>query len=80
MSRDLAENDQPLHPEQLVELFSTAVKGDARLGVGTEHEKFGFLRDSLKPVPYEGEHGIGRLLGILASTNSPSISASPAGY
>jgi glutamate--cysteine ligase len=66
MSRDLAENDQPVHFEQLVELFSTAVKGDARLGVGTEHEKFGFLRDSLRPVPYEGEQGIGRLLQILA--------------
>ena len=27
--------------------------------IGTEHEKFAFYRDTLKPVPYEGERGIG---------------------
>ena len=27
--------------------------------IGTEHEKFGFYVDTLKPVPYEGEAGIG---------------------
>ena len=34
--------------------------------IGTEHEKFAFYRDTLKPVPYEGERGIGALLNGLA--------------
>ncbi|MGQ0532256.1 MAG: glutamate--cysteine ligase [Caulobacteraceae bacterium] len=34
--------------------------------IGTEHEKFAFYRDTLKPVPYEGERGIGALLNALA--------------
>ena len=34
--------------------------------VGTEHEKFAFYRDTLAPVPYEGERGIGALLDALA--------------
>jgi glutamate--cysteine ligase len=34
--------------------------------IGTEHEKFAFYRDTLEPVPYEGERGIGALLNTLA--------------
>ena len=34
--------------------------------IGTEHEKFAFYRDTLEPVPYEGERGIGALLDALA--------------
>ena len=34
--------------------------GDWR--IGTEHEKFGFRLDDLRPPTYEGERGIGRLL------------------
>jgi glutamate--cysteine ligase len=34
--------------------------------IGTEHEKFAFYKDSLTPVPYEGERGIGALLDGLA--------------
>ncbi len=34
--------------------------------VGTEHEKFPFYHDTLEPVPYEGERGIGALLDGLA--------------
>jgi len=68
MSRDQPENFQPIEdPAQLRELFAAAVKGpDVRLGVGTEHEKFGFLQADGRPVPYEGEHGIARLLEGLA--------------
>ena len=36
--------------------------------VGTEHEKFAFYADTLAPVPYEGERGIGALLQGLADT------------
>jgi glutamate--cysteine ligase len=34
--------------------------------IGTEHEKFAFYSESLKPVPSEGENGIGALLNGLA--------------
>jgi glutamate--cysteine ligase len=34
--------------------------------IGTEHEKFAFYHDTLAPVPYEGERGIGALLNKLA--------------
>ena len=36
--------------------------------IGTEHEKFGFYRDTCEPVPYEGPRGIGALLAALADT------------
>lgn len=36
--------------------------------VGTEHEKFPFYTETLEPVPYEGERGIGALLNGLADT------------
>jgi glutamate--cysteine ligase len=51
----------------LVAHLEAGVKKD-RLSwrIGTEHEKFAFYRDSLTPVPYEGERGIGALLGALA--------------
>jgi glutamate--cysteine ligase len=34
--------------------------------IGTEHEKFAFYKDTLAPVPYDGERGIGALLNGLA--------------
>jgi len=34
--------------------------------IGTEHEKFAFYKDTLEPVPYDGERGIGALLNGLA--------------
>jgi glutamate--cysteine ligase len=34
--------------------------------IGTEHEKFAFYQDTLEPVPYGGERGIGALLDALA--------------
>ena len=37
-----------------------------RWRIGTEHEKFGFYRQSYAPVPYAGERGIGTLLDTLA--------------
>jgi glutamate--cysteine ligase len=47
---------------QLVEAMSRGCKPEQDWRIGTEHEKFTFFRDSLKPVPYEGENGIGALL------------------
>lgn len=35
--------------------------------LGTEHEKFGYRKDDLRPLPYEGERGIRNILESLAA-------------
>jgi glutamate--cysteine ligase len=50
---------------QLVDFFRAGEKPPARWRVGTEHEKVGLYDGRLQPVPYEGPHGIGALLGKL---------------
>ena len=51
----------------LVAHLATGPKPDrSTWRIGTEHEKFAFYRDTLEPVPYEGERGIGALLNGLA--------------
>ncbi len=51
----------------LVEHFESGNKPDrSTWRIGTEHEKFAFYKDTLEPVPYEGERGIGALLNGLA--------------
>jgi glutamate--cysteine ligase len=67
MSRDQDLDSRPIEStDQLVEWFSSASKGDAILGVGTEHEKLGFDAETMAPLAYEGERGIGRMLNELA--------------
>ncbi len=52
---------------ELVAHLESGCKPDrAAWRIGTEHEKFAFYRDTLAPVPYEGERGIGALLNGLA--------------
>ncbi len=43
---------------QLVEYFENACKPPSRWRLGTEHEKFVFDRDTLRPRPFDGEQGI----------------------
>ncbi|ROO28359.1 glutamate--cysteine ligase [Salinisphaera orenii MK-B5] len=43
---------------QLVEYFENACKPPSRWRLGTEHEKFVFDRETLRPLPFEGERGI----------------------
>jgi glutamate--cysteine ligase len=47
---------------QLVEYFAEGFKPKADWRIGTEHEKFPFLKNSLKPVPYDGKSSIKALL------------------
>ena len=47
---------------QLVEYLAEGCKPEAQWRIGTEHEKFVFRREDLRPVPYEGENGIRALL------------------
>ena len=50
----------------LVENLESGCRPAEDWKIGTEHEKFAFRLDDLRPVPYEGEHGIGALLTGLA--------------
>ncbi|MFW8595568.1 glutamate--cysteine ligase [Cribrihabitans neustonicus] len=44
--------------EQLAEYLSSGCKPRQDWRIGTEHEKFGYCKDTLKPLPYEGERSI----------------------
>jgi glutamate--cysteine ligase len=47
---------------QLIEELSSGSKPKEQWRIGTEHEKFPFLTDTLAPVPYEGPRSIKALL------------------
>ena len=44
--------------EQLAEYLESGCKPKADWRIGTEHEKFGYCKDSLRPIPYEGERSV----------------------
>lgn len=47
---------------ELVEWFEAGSKPKTDWRIGTEHEKFGFIKDGYGPVPYEGEASIRAIL------------------
>ena len=49
-------------PEQLAEYLAQGCKPKADWRIGTEHEKFGYCRDTLKPLPYDGPRSIRAML------------------
>nr|MBP7912188.1 glutamate--cysteine ligase [Pseudomonadales bacterium] len=51
---------------QLVEYLASGSKPASAWRIGTEHEKFGFSLDDLRPLPYEGPRGIRAMLEGLA--------------
>ncbi|HUV31989.1 MAG TPA: glutamate--cysteine ligase, partial [Devosiaceae bacterium] len=56
-------SNEPVHSrDDLVAALENGCKPRSEWRVGTEHEKFVFFTDSHKPVPHEGENGIGALL------------------
>ncbi|RDE10635.1 glutamate--cysteine ligase [Pelagibacterium lacus] len=63
----MAEKPSPIIESrtQLVEALSRGCKPRDAWRIGTEHEKFTFYRDGFRPVPYEGENGIGALLDMV---------------
>lgn len=44
--------------EQLAEYMADGCKPKADWRIGTEHEKFGYCKDTHKPLPFEGERSI----------------------
>ncbi|TAL73636.1 MAG: glutamate--cysteine ligase [Rhodanobacter sp.] len=53
--------------QQLLDYIAAGEKPLERWRIGTEHEKFGFRTDDLKPPTYEGERGIRALLEGIAT-------------
>ncbi|WP_421905183.1 glutamate--cysteine ligase [Mameliella sp.] len=47
---------------QLAEYLASGCKPKDQWRIGTEHEKFGYCKDTLKPLPYDGERSIRAVL------------------
>ncbi len=59
---------------QLIEYMVSGCKPKDQWRIGTEHEKFAYRLDDLRPLPYEGERGIGALLqGLTAFGWTPIL-------
>ena len=54
--------------EQLAEYLASGCKPRDAWRIGTEHEKFGYCKDTLKPLPYAGERSILAVLEGLRDT------------
>ncbi|WP_424984936.1 glutamate--cysteine ligase [Microbulbifer sp. S227A] len=48
--------------EQLAEYLAAGCKPRDEWRIGTEHEKFGYCKDTLKPIPYEGDRSVRAVL------------------
>jgi len=63
MSGPSAVKETPIEQRsQLVEYIASGARKVENWKIGTEHEKFGFRLDDLRPPTYEGERGIGAML------------------
>ena len=59
MSSPSHEGDTPVSRiDELVAVLASGEKPRGDWRIGTEHEKFGFRLDDLRPPPFEGERGI----------------------
>lgn len=55
------------HLSQLAEYMASGCKPKAEWRLGTEHEKFGYLTDTLAPLPYDGPRSISALFEGLST-------------
>src|SRR5438445_330003 len=63
MSGPSAVKETPIeHRDQLVDFIASGARRRDQWKIGTEHEKFGFRLEDLRPPTYEGPRGIGALL------------------
>ncbi|MBF0628847.1 MAG: glutamate--cysteine ligase [Magnetococcales bacterium] len=56
----------PLTKDDLIAWMEQGCKPPREWRVGTEHEKFGFYKKDLRPIPYDGANGIEALLLAMA--------------
>ncbi|OSM00395.1 glutamate--cysteine ligase [Magnetofaba australis] len=65
---DALDPHQPIESiEPLIEHLQQGCKPVEQFRIGTEHEKFGFRKKDLAPIPYEGCYGIRVLLEVMAT-------------
>jgi glutamate--cysteine ligase len=62
MARDTTDPTPIESRDELVAYLEAGCKPESAFRIGTEHEKFGFYENGFRPVPYEGEHGIRKVL------------------
>ncbi|MDO8605783.1 MAG: glutamate--cysteine ligase [Phaeospirillum sp.] len=68
MSAPAKPSDAPITGKrQLVESLESGCKPRDAWRIGTEHEKFGYTLDDLRPLPYPGECGVKAMLDGLAA-------------
>ena len=48
--------------DQLAEYLAQGCKPKDQWRIGTEHEKFGYCKDTLRPLPYDGERSVRAIL------------------
>jgi glutamate--cysteine ligase len=65
MARDATDSTLVESRDELVDVIASGSKPKTQWRIGTEHEKFGFNIKDLTPVPYEGAHGIERILRLM---------------
>ena len=66
-TRDVDESAPRIrNKRELVERLESGSKPAAKWRVGTEHEKFGFIEKSLRPLPYDGKASVRKLLEGMA--------------
>jgi glutamate--cysteine ligase len=63
---DSANNNTVETREELVAYLESGCKPEANWMLGTEHEKFGYTLNDLRPLPYSGKSGINAILTGLA--------------
>ncbi|MEE2691312.1 MAG: glutamate--cysteine ligase [Pseudomonadota bacterium] len=67
-------NEPPIETiDQLAGWMEAGSKPKADWRIGTEHEKFVYCRTTLKPVGYEGEHGIRNILETMSARTGWSL-------
>jgi len=65
MARDVSDSTIVESRDDLIGAIASGGKPESQWRIGTEHEKFGFYKDDLTPVPYEGPRGIERILRLM---------------
>jgi glutamate--cysteine ligase len=69
MARDTVDETPIESRDELVAWIAAGEKPPEKFRIGTEHEKFGFRTEDLKPLPYEGERGIGAIMEAMRRQN-----------
>ena len=65
MARDVSDTTRVSGRDGLVGWLESGCKPAAQHRIGTEHEKIGFYRDDLSPVPYAGNGSVGGIRQLL---------------